>query len=392
MLHALINHSPDLKRLQDEGYKLELRDNHLLVHRIPYVNSSSDIGEGVLVTDLDLAGNKTVKPNNHVIYFIGDQPCNKDGSVITAIEHNNTARKLSNTIAVNRSFSNKPKPHGYKDYHHKITRYIEIISAPAISMDSSKTARVYEAIETSEEESVFNYIDTNSTRAEIGAISEKLEGHKIGIIGLGGTGSYILDQVAKTPVQGIHLFDGDRFLQHNAFRSPGAPSIKQLNKQYFKTDYFKMIYSKMHRGIKSHPVYLDESNLSLVQELDFVFLCIDKGFAKKGIIEYLISKKIPFIDVGLDVTVAGQNLLGTVRSTLVTDQMIDHIPSRITMTDRDADEYTSNIQIADLNALNAIMAVIKWKKHVQFYQDEEGEFSAFYSTNVNEMFNEDHQS
>lgn len=98
MLHALINHSPDLKRLQDEGYKLELKNGHLLVHRIPYVNSSSEIGEGVLVTDLDLAGNKTVKPNNHVVYFIGDQPCNKDGSIITAIQHNSTNRTLSNTI------------------------------------------------------------------------------------------------------------------------------------------------------------------------------------------------------------------------------------------------------------------------------------------------------
>ncbi|MGM0506171.1 MAG: ThiF family adenylyltransferase [Bacteroidota bacterium] len=392
MSQPLINHSPDLKRLQDEGYKLELRNGHLLVHCIPYVNSSSEIGEGVLVTDLNLSGNKTVKPKNHVIHFIGDQPCNKDGSVITAIQHNSTTRNLSNAIKVNRSFSNKPKPHGYKDYYQKITRYIEIISAPAISMDFSKTARVYEVIEVPVDESVFNYIDTNSTRAEIGVISEKLEGHKIGIIGLGGTGSYVLDQIAKTPVQEIHLFDGDRFLQHNAFRSPGAPSTKQLDRQYFKVGYFKMIYSKMHRGIKSHPKSLDESNLSMLEELDFVFLCIDMGSAKKVIIDYLISNKISFIDVGLDLILAGQSLLGTARSTLVTDQMTDHIPSRISLTDRDADEYASNIQIADLNALNAIMAVIKWKKYIQFYQDEEGEFSSFYSTNVNEMFNEDHKS
>ena len=392
MLQQLINHSHDLKRLQDEGYKLELIDGYLLVYRIPYVNSSSKIGEGVLITDLDLAGNTTVKPKSHVIHFIGDQPCNKDGSVITAIQHNSTTRNLSKAVKVNRSFSNKPKPNGYKDYHHKLTRYIEIISAPAISMDSSKTARVYEVIEVPEDNSVFNYMDTNSSRAEIGVISEKLEGHIIGIIGLGGTGSYILDQVAKTPVQEIHLFDGDRFLQHNAFRSPGAPSIKKLTKQHFKTDYFKKIYSKMHRGIKSHPNYLDESNLSMLKEMNFVFLSIDKGSAKKSIIDYLISKKIPFIDVGLDVTEAGQSLLATVRSTLVTDQMKGHIPNRISLTDRDADEYASNIQIADLNALNATMAVIKWKKHLQFYQDVEGEFSALYSTNINEIFNEDHRS
>jgi hypothetical protein len=37
--------------------------------------------------------------------------------------------------------------------------------------------------------------------------------------GLGGTGSYILDLVSKTPVNEILLFDSDDFLQHNAFRS-----------------------------------------------------------------------------------------------------------------------------------------------------------------------------
>ena len=391
MSQPLINHNPDLKRLQDEGYKLELRDGHLLVHRIPYVNSSSKIGEGVLVTDLNLAGNKTVKPKTHVIHFIGDQPCNKDGSVITAIQHNSTTRNLSNVIEVNRSFSNKPKS-GYKDYHHKITRYIEIISAPAISMDSSKTARVYEVIEVPEDESVFNYIDTNSTRAEIGVISEKLEGHKIGIIGLGGTGSYILDQVAKTPVQEIHLFDGDRFLQHNAFRSPGAPSSKQLERQYFKTGYFKMIYSKMHRGIKSHSIYLDESNMSLLKELDFVFICIDNGSAKKDIIEYLSKKETPFIDSGLGVNVAEQVIVGTIRSTLVTNQMTNHITKRISLLDLEEDEYASNIQIADLNAMNAVMAVIKWKKHVEFYQDLEGEHTSLYTINLNDMINEDHRS
>lgn len=67
-------------------------------------------------------------------------------------------------------------------------------------------------------ETVFQYIDTNSSRANIEMINMKLERQKIAIIGLGGTGAYILDMVAKTPVKEIHLFDGDSFDQHNAFR------------------------------------------------------------------------------------------------------------------------------------------------------------------------------
>ena len=79
MSQQLINRSPDLKKLRNEGYKIEVVDGYLLVHRIPYVNPSSKIREGVLVTDLDMSGDKTTKPQSHVIYFMGEHPCNKDG-------------------------------------------------------------------------------------------------------------------------------------------------------------------------------------------------------------------------------------------------------------------------------------------------------------------------
>jgi len=392
MLRELINHSPDLKRLQDDGYKLELRDAYLLVQHIPYVNSSSEIEEGVLVTDLELAGNKTTQPKRHEMHFIGQQPCDKNGKPLPGLQLDNQNRNLTQRLQVNRNFSNKPKPDGYKDYYHKITRYIEIISAPAMSMDASQTARVYDVIEASNEESVFHYIDTNSSRADIGAITEKLKDHKIGIIGLGGTGSYVLDQIAKTPVKEIHLFDGDRFLQHNAFRSPGAPSIDLLEKQLYKTEYFEQIYSRMHKGIHSHEMFLHDSNLSVLEELDFVFLCINKGAVKKKIIDYMIDQNIPVIDVGLDVNIVEESLISTIRSTLITTEMKNHVSKRISLNDRDDDEYAANIQIADLNAFNAILAVMKWKKYLGFYQDLEGEFTSIYTTNDNEMYNEDHKT
>ena len=54
------------------------------------------------------------------------------------------------------------------------------------------------------------------------AVTRKLSLKNVAIVGLGGTGSYVLDLVAKTPVRQIHLDDGDMFLQHNAFGSPSA--------------------------------------------------------------------------------------------------------------------------------------------------------------------------
>ena len=67
---------------------------------------------------------------------------------------------------------------------------------------------------------MFKYVDTASSRVGIGAVTEKLKVGPLAIVGLGGTGSYILDLVAKTPVAEIHLFDGDKLGQHNAFPLP----------------------------------------------------------------------------------------------------------------------------------------------------------------------------
>lgn len=50
-------------------------------------------------------------------------------------------------------------------------------------------------------------------------LARKFQHERVAIVGVGGTGSYILDMVAKTWVREIHLFDSDRFLQYNAFRS-----------------------------------------------------------------------------------------------------------------------------------------------------------------------------
>jgi hypothetical protein len=54
------------------------------------------------------------------------------------------------------------------------------------------------------------------------------------------------------------------------------------------------------------------------------------------------------------------------------------------------DDYDYNIQIADLNALNAALAVIKWKKLWGFYLDLENENYSTYTIDGNMLLNADH--
>ncbi|MBI5676235.1 MAG: ThiF family adenylyltransferase [Nitrospirae bacterium] len=386
-----INHSPDLKRLQDEGFEVEIRAGYLLINGVPYLNSNKEIKAGTLVSELTLTGNKTTKPNTHVVFFKGDYPCHRNGSSIEQIRHNSNQQPLTDDLVINHSFSNKPS-NGYSDYYEKMTRYIDIISAPAQSVDSSVTAKTFKVIESEDEESVFNYIDTSSSRAGITIIADKLKIGKVGIVGLGGTGSYVLDLVAKTPVQEIHLFDGDKFFQHNAFRSPGAPSLNELKKAQSKVAYFSELYSKMRKKIIPHEFYINSSKIDVLRVVDFAFICLDKGNVKEIIIDKLEKLGISFIDVGMGVEIVDEALIGILRVTTSTENKREHVKgkNRISFSDGDGnDDYSRNIQIADLNALNAALAVIKWKKLFGFYQDCEKEHHSTYTLNVNMLTGDD---
>lgn len=389
MLQQQINRSPDLKRLRDEGYEIEVSGGYLIVHHIPYVNSGREVNFGKLISTLSLNNDVTIKPDNHVINFMGEYPCNNDGSIITAIQHSGQMNQLLfEGIIINFSFSNKP-PNGYDNYYDKVTRYAEIISAPAKSIDTTATANTFKVIVDSADESVFNYIDSNSSRANIYQLNSKFKGQRVAIIGLGGTGSYILDFVAKTPVDEILLFDADEFLQHNAFRAPGAPSVEILNRQLKKVDYFSEIYSQIRKGIKSYPEKITEKNIELLRELSYVFICVDSNSARSMIISKLKDFGVTFIDAGLGVNVVDDILIGQLRVTTGTPEKYDHIPNRIGSASMEDDEYATNIQIADLNALNALMAVMKWKKLSGFYQDLKGEFNSTYTINTSQLINED---
>jgi hypothetical protein len=388
----LINRSPDLKKLRDEGYDIDIRSGHLLVRDVPYVNSKREIKRGTLVVKLCLANDVTIRPDDHVAFFEGEYPCDKDGVRIARIENQSQRKALAADLFVDHTFSAKPLTAPYEDYHAKMTTYVAILSGPAQTINPSADARTFPVITAKEDESVFNYIDTASSRAEINMVSAKLEIDKVGIVGLGGTGAYVLDLVAKTHVKEIHLFDGDIFFQHNAFRSPGAASGEELEQKLPKTEYFLRMYSKMRRGIFSHPIYIDASNVEQLRDMKFVFLCFDAGKAKELVVESLEKFGVPFVDVGIGVYLSGDSLGGIVKTTTSTPMKRDHVraKNRIAFSAGDGNnEYDRNIQIADLNALNASLAVIKWKKHFGFYHDLEKEHHSTYPIDGNKLVNED---
>jgi len=387
MSHELFNRSPDLKRLRDEGYYIEKVGGFLVMREVPYVDSHKRIQMGALITSLCLAGEVTQKPDNHQLHFAGDVPCHADGSPISL------GRRAGNTVAAGLTakltFSSKPDG-GYTDYFHKMTTYATILSGPAATIDPKATPKVFRTPEP-EEESVFQYTETASDRVGVGGLTKRLAGDRVAIIGLGGTGGYVLDAVAKTPVAEIRLFDNDIFLQHNAFRAPGAPSIDEIRRLVPKVEYFRRIYSRMHKGIVAHQCNLSSENIQLLDRVTFAFLCMDAGQAKRAVVEKLESIDASFVDVGMGLELDDESLGGILRVTASTPAKREHVHSgRISFAGGGEEEiYASNIQVADLNALNAMLAVIKWKKIRGFYRDLEQEHHCTYTTDGNMLINGD---
>lgn len=82
-----IARSSDLSRLLAEGYDIAVRAGYLVVSRIPYVTASKAVGYGRLITPLTLRDDRTTPPDDHTLYFAGEYPCDKDGSLIEAIRN-----------------------------------------------------------------------------------------------------------------------------------------------------------------------------------------------------------------------------------------------------------------------------------------------------------------
>lgn len=388
--------SDDLSRLVAAGYELELTgDGYLLIHNVPYLDQFRTVQRGTVATKLELNGDVTANPvEDHVAFFMGSRPHRWSGEPVRPVT--DTSLKLADGREALFAMSLKPLTDNgrYPDYFAKVECHVENIEAEAKQLDPTVTARTFGACVISKDEWPFEYADTASGRAGIGAINGRLSGQRIAVVGLGGTGSYILDLVAKCPVSEIHLYDGDQYLSHNAFRAPGAASLEEVRKGKLKVEYFAEIYSRMKRKITPHPYYIDEGNASELCAVDFVFLAMEGGATKLAIVEALERMGKPFVNASLGVKKPGRGdkLQAIVEVNGSTIDQRDCFRQKVDFGEIDpGDPYMENVQVADLNALNAAMAVLWWKKWAGVYASSKQTFWILIDTYLEALYT-DHTS
>jgi len=372
-----------IARLLADGYDMVLESGHLVVRRLPYLGPSGVRKDGRLVLPInDTAAVVTDASGDHRIWFAGEEPHDERGGALGSPGPHG----FGNGETADFMMSFKPPSGSYPSLDEKIRHYAHILRDAARHIDPTMTDTPGAAFQVVEDGLPLVYRDTNTTRAGLTTLNNLFRGHTIAIVGVGGTGSYILDQVAKTWVDRIILIDGDDFENHNAYRAPGAAAREVLQDRRNKAEYFAEEYSRMHMGITAHPAALTTDNLHLLEGATFVFLAAADAEARPEIMQWLKSREIPFIDVGMSFREVEGGLTGLAK-------VVAYLPGNETIlptmpsSGPVEDDYSSNVQVADLNALNAILAVIRWKRHLGFYATHEATNMTVFKLYLNELRN-----
>jgi len=372
VFHQLVSHNHDLRRLLEKGYAVGIDSGYLIVRDIPYLDDQKQLQWAAFVAKLEFVDKLTVKQDDHQIWFSGSVPHGLDGNPIPNLGGGPTPLALgeaSKDVIVQRRFSNKPKATGaFADFFDKIESYLTIIAGPAMELFNANPYTFHTVEKMSE--SVFKFHDTLTSRAEITDLSAKFANDVVAVIGAGGTGAYVLDFLVKTPVREIRAFDFDFFHMHNAFRSPGRLEEDELGKP--KVDVYGGRYDNFRHGLEFARKLIDSSSAAELEGVTFAFVCVDKGSARSRIFDLLISKGIAFIDVGMGLDRKRGSINGMIRATYYSAEDAQKVRDKelAEMSDQPDDIYGTNIQIGEINALNACLAVIRFKQLRGFYFEE----------------------
>jgi len=377
-LPELASRNAFIKDYEETGYLIDFIGGYLVFFGLPYLDQDGKLQHGDWVSPVDLNGQVIDPPTNHQAWWRGSRPHDQQGR---QLKLGGGADKVtvSGDLVTDFSFSYKlldenGAMRAYRSFDEKVQTYLDTITAPALAAYPQATPLRAIAVNAAAQGSPLRYPDTMSSRYHINDLSALLRGKRVAIIGLGGTGSYILDFLARTHLAQITLFDDDKVHVHTIFRFPGfiPNAIGKL-----KVEVLSQHYGQWHGGIDGIPERITAGNVERLKDFDFVFVSVDDGPARRLIIDWSSANGVPYVDCGMGLNRSAVGLSGFVRVTGGDRKAFDDNVGTVRLPVENAkeDEYRKQAQITELNALNATMAVIRFKQHFGLL-DREDEASA----------------
>ena len=354
------------------GWQIEVSKNRISLSEVPYRQESGDAGLCRISVDTQ-----------------------DDGLTMKAPEHSGNAHHAATLTGVSgaRAYQANGEPVGnvlwsdgtnecvisimpdsgdYVDAWHALVVYATSVTGPAGRAEREQVERLFEFNIEGE-----NYRDMKEWRDRAG-------GQKIAIVGLGGVGLWILDLMSKTYVSEIRIWDGDEIEGRNLLRAPGWASKDAIGTN--KAEYFGQHYQRFRKGISIHPEYWQPGeHANVFDEMDFVFMAVDKADVRAALCETLEQRGIPFVDVGMGVELHQGRVRGSCQ---VFYSGEDPGRWRVGIPTAEGTEGAKayyDLQLADLGALNAALAVGMWRRHTEQYEEEERNWLIRYLIEENDL-------
>lgn len=144
--------------------------------------------------------------------------------------------------------------------------------------------------------------DRFSRQSFLGSASQNaIEGVRVGVVGLGGGGSHIVQQIAHVGVRHLCLFDDDSVEETNLNRLVGATAADVSNKTD-KTDVaIRTIRSLTPDATITAYKGKWQDCPEQLEQCDIVFGCVDSFQARRELEATCRRYLIPYIDIGMDV-------------------------------------------------------------------------------------------
>ena len=381
MSSSPIDRSPDLKALTEAGYPLELRGAYLVVKNVPYLNDAAGrLARADMVMSIEFPDGTATPPGDHTVWWTGKPPFRADGSSMEDYlscgawaEGHDLGEGLTAYMRWSRKLVANGKKRAYVDYEEKVTTYIAEVAGQA----DIRHPGVLEAAKTGEAPTItlnsrFKYVETNTYRYGLKGIEQRIEDEIVAIVGVGGTGSYLMDILAKTNVKELHLFDEDVLKQHNAFRMCGAARIEELGGSCAKVDWYRRTYSAIREeGIHVHTEELTGDCKDILAKFTTVFIAVDDLTVRRNLQAACNELGIYHVSVGIGVEVEGESndqLGGNVK--VETAFRPRHPRPSELPPEEGPDQAYGIVQTAELNMLGAALAVLEWKATVGIYRND----------------------
>ena len=130
---------------------------------------------------------------------------------------------------------------------------------------------------------------------------KKIESARIAVLGLGGGGSHIVQQLAHIGCRHFVIFDPDRVEDTNLNRLVGA-SVDDVKRSRLKVEIAERVIRNLcpDAEIQAFPKKWQE-HLDALKKCDLIFGCIDSFMQRRDLEAFSRRFLIPYIDIGMDV-------------------------------------------------------------------------------------------